>query len=68
MRARTVSGNTVAFEFDGGSHFDPATDMHMHEARIEFLSADEIRAQWQAWDKGQPSPHSPNFRLQRKKA
>jgi hypothetical protein len=66
MRARTVKGNLVAFEFDGGTHFNPATDMHMHEAQIEFLSANEIRAHWKAWDKGQPSPHSPNFRLQRK--
>lgn len=68
MRARTVKGNTVAFEFDGGTHFDPAVDMHMHEAQIEFVSTDEIRAHWKAWNKGQPSPHSPNFRLQRKRS
>ena len=68
MRARTVDRNTVAFEFDGGTHFNPAVDPHMHEAQIEFISADEIRAHWKSWNKGQPAPHSPNFRLHRKKS
>lgn len=67
MRAKTVDGNAVAFEFDGGTHFDPARDGHMHNARIEFLGADEIRAQWQSWDKGAPAPHAPKFRLLRSK-
>jgi hypothetical protein len=66
MRARTVTGNTVAFAFDGGTNFDPAVDAHMHEAQIEFISAHEVRARWQSWDKGQPAPHAPSFRLQRK--
>lgn len=68
MRARTVKANTVGFEFDGGTHFDPAVDMHMHDATIEFISADEIRAEWRSWDKGKPAPHAPSFRLQRKKS
>lgn len=67
MRAKTVDGNAVAFRFDGGTHLDPAKDGHMHDARIEFLGADELRAFWQAWDKGAPSAHSPTFRLARKK-
>jgi hypothetical protein len=66
MRARQVKANTVAFEFDGGTNFDPARDSHMHEATIEFVGKDEIRAEWRSWDKGQPAPHSPRFRLQRK--
>jgi hypothetical protein len=66
MRARTVKANTVAFEFDGGTNFDPARDSHMHDATIEFLGKDEIRAEWRSWDKGQPAPHAPKFRLQRK--
>ena len=68
MRAKTVDGNVVAFDFDGGTHFDPAKDGHMHNARIEFLSDDEVRAFWQAWNKGAPSAHSPSFRLTRKKS
>jgi hypothetical protein len=67
MRARTVDGNAVVFDFDGGTHLDPAKDGHMHNGRVEFLGADDIRAQWQGWDKGAPSPHSPTFRLTRKK-
>lgn len=66
MRARMVKANTVAFEFDGGTNFDPARDSHMHDATIEFLGKDEIRAEWRSWDKGKPAPHAPNFRLQRK--
>jgi hypothetical protein len=66
MRARTVRGNVVAFEFDGGTHFDPARDMHMHEATIEFLGSDEIRAEWRSWDKGKAAPHAPKFRLLRR--
>lgn len=67
MRAREVNGNTIAFEFDGGTNMNPAQDGHMHDAVITFLGPDEIRAHWKAWDKGKPSAHSPNFRLQRKK-
>lgn len=66
MRARTVKANTVVFAFDGGTNFDPAVDSHMHEAEIEFLAPNEIRAKWQSWAKGRPAPHAPNFRLQRK--
>jgi len=66
MRARTVTANTVAFEFDGGTNVDPAKDSHMHEATIEFVSADEVRAAWRGWNQGKPAPHSPTFRLQRK--
>jgi hypothetical protein len=40
----------------------------MHNARIEFLGADEIRAHWQSWDKGAPAAHAPTFRLVRKKS
>lgn len=67
MRAKTVEGNAVAFAFDGGANIDPAKDMHMHDARMEFLGADEIRAQWQSWDKGAPAQHAPKIRLVRRK-
>jgi hypothetical protein len=68
MRARQVNGNTIAFEFDGGTNLNPAVDGHMHDAVITFVGPDEIRAHWKAWSKGQPSAHSPNFKLQRKKS
>lgn len=66
MRARSVDGAVVNFDFDGGSNFDPARDMHMHSARIEFVGPDEVRQSWQSWDKGAPAGHAPSFRLVRK--
>lgn len=66
MRAKQVDGDVVAFDFDGGSNFDAARDMHMHNARIEFLGPDEMRQSWQSWDKGAPAGHAPSFRLVRK--
>jgi hypothetical protein len=30
MRAKTVSGNTLAFDFDGGANIDRSTTSHMH--------------------------------------
>jgi hypothetical protein len=66
MRARKTDGALVFFEFDGGTNFDPARDMHMHEARIEFIEPDEIRQSWQSWKDGKPAGHAPSFRLARK--
>ena len=66
MRARTVSGNTLAFDFDGGANIDPAVSSHMHSMRLEFLGPDEIRATWGNWAKGRPD-HEGVFRVVRKK-
>lgn len=66
MRARKTDGTLVFFEFDGGTNFDPARDMHMHEAKIEFVGPDEIRQSWQSWKDGKPAGHAPGFRLLRK--
>ena len=66
MRAKTVSGNVLAFNFDGGTNLDPAKDSHMHASRMEFLSTDEIRGEWTGWDKGKPSDHVVEYHLQRK--
>jgi len=68
MRAKAASGSVVAFEFDGGTNVDPAKDDHMHSARFDFVAADEIRGEWNAWAGGKPNPeHSPRFHLGRKK-
>jgi len=68
MRARTTDGRVVVFEFDGGANLDPAKDGHMHAGRIEFVSADRVKAEWIGWDKGAPSPHNPRFDLERKRS
>jgi len=66
MRARSVRGEALDFEFDGGTHLDPARDMHMHSMRFEFQGPDAIRQTWQAWKNGAPTEHAPVFRLQRR--
>lgn len=66
MRAKTVSGNTLAFDFDGGTNIDPAVTSHMHSVKFEFLGPDEIRATWGNWEKGKPN-HEGVYRVVRKK-
>ena len=66
MRAKTVSGNTLAFDFDGGTNIDPATTSHMHAVTLEFLSPDEVRANWHNWRNG-TFDHAGAFRIVRKK-
>jgi hypothetical protein len=68
MRATTLAGNTLMFEYDGGTNIDPKVTSHMHTAKIEFLGPDEIRASWQNWAKGVAQPeHLGVFRVVRKK-
>jgi hypothetical protein len=66
MRSRGLQGNTLAFEFDGGGNIDPGKTSHMHAAKIEFLSANEVRATWQNWSNGKPDDHTAVFRIVRK--
>lgn len=66
MRAQEVKGNVLQFEFEGGSNIDPAVTSHMHSARWEFISADEVQADWQNWSKGKPD-HVGAMHLRRKK-
>ncbi len=68
MRAAAgPSGKVLAFAFDGGTNFNPATDNHMHDARIEFISENEIRAEWQGWEKGKAAEaHLAKMHLARK--
>lgn len=69
MRSKGLDGNTLAFDFDGGTNIDVAKTSHMHEARIEFISADEIRATWTNWSNGKPDDrHKASFRAVRKQS
>ena len=66
MRSKGLQGNTLSFDFDGGANIDPATTSHMHSAKIEFVSNDEIRGTWQNWTNGRPD-HNATFRVVRRR-
>ncbi len=67
MRATQLGGNVLLFEFDGGANIDPARDDHMHSGRLEFVSADELRTEWQGWTGGKPdTAHKVSVHLERK--
>jgi hypothetical protein len=66
MTSGGLQGNTIAFEYAGGDNIDPAKTSHMHSAKIEFVTADEIKATWVNWSNGK-SDHAATFRVVRKK-
>jgi hypothetical protein len=67
MRSTGLDGNALTFDFDGGTNIDVAKTGHMHSARIEFVSADEIRSTWHNWRNGKPVEQGAVFRIVRKK-
>jgi hypothetical protein len=67
MTSKGLDGNTMVFDFAGGSNIDVATTSHMHSARLEFVSADEFKGTWQNWKDGKPDGPAHTFRLLRKK-
>ena len=66
MQSKGLAGNVLTFDFAGGANIDPAKTSHMHSAKLEFVSADEIRATWDNWQNGK-ADHSATFRVVRKK-
>jgi hypothetical protein len=67
MRAKSVPGNVIAMEFDGGTNVDPAKDVHIHAVKIELLGPDEIRETWIGWKGGKPEEPPLVLHLKRKK-
>ena len=68
MRATKLGGTTLDFAFDGGTNIDPSRDMHMHSGHFEFVSRDELLAEWQGWEAGAPAKdHVAKFHLVRRK-
>ena len=68
MRAREIIGNVMAFEFDGGANIDPARTSHMHNMQWEFISKDEVKAEWHNWANGKADPaHLGKMHLRRQK-
>ena len=68
MRSKGLAGSVLAFDYDGGTNIEVSKTNHMHTAKLEFVSADEIRGTWQAWSGGKPAgDHLAQFHLIRKK-
>lgn len=60
--------NQIKFLFAGGTNFDPAKDMHMHEGTLTFIDDDHIEFSGVAWDGGKPAEtHCATMKLVRKK-
>jgi hypothetical protein len=60
--------NQIKWNFAGGTNFDPAKDMHMHEGTLTFVNADTLEIAGVAWVDGKPAPdHCGTMRLVRKK-
>jgi hypothetical protein len=59
--------NQLKFEFAGGTNFDPAKDMHMHEGLITILDDNHIEWSWAAYDGGKLADHKVSMKLERKK-
>ena len=66
MSSKGLQGNALMFDFAGGANIDPATTSHMHGAKIEFVSADEIKATWENWKNGK-ADHAATFHVVRKR-
>jgi hypothetical protein len=60
--------NQIRFQFAGGTNFDPAKDMHMHEGTLTFIDDDHIEFSGAAWVNGKPAEeHCTTMKLVRKK-
>lgn len=62
------NGNTLNFEFAGGSNLDPKKDKHMHSAIVTIVDADHYEVQGIGWENGAPAKEMCNgMKLVRKK-
>src|SRR5262245_44258594 len=58
----------IKFQFAGGTNFDPAKDMHMHEGTLTFIDDDHIEFSGAAWVNGKRAEeHCKTMQLVRKK-
>ncbi len=58
-----TSASKLVFDFDGGTNFDVAKDMHIHQGEIRFLADGRIEASWTAWVGGKPAGSNHFFAL-----
>lgn len=66
MRTKSVTGNVITLDFDGGTNVDPAKDTHIHAVKIELLGEDEMRETWIGWKGGKPEEPPLVLHLKRK--
>jgi hypothetical protein len=67
MRGRPgPAPNEAIFDFAGGANLDPKKDTFMHDARIVFVDADHVHAEWTGWQGGRPAEKKV-FELERRK-
>jgi hypothetical protein len=60
--------NQIKWQFAGGTNFDPAKDMHMHEGSVTFIDDDHMEFSGCAWVNGKPAEdHCITMKLVRKK-
>ena len=52
MKLVKAEGDTLEFDFTGGTNLDPASDGHIHAGRLVFVDADTIRSDWIAFAGG----------------
>ena len=67
MKAKSASDKEIVFEFAGGSNIDPKVDMHMHEARYQWIDEDHFISSWTLYEKGQAAGEA-KMDMKRKKA
>lgn len=51
MKLAKAEGNTLHFDFTGGTNLDPDSDPHIHAAML-VLGDDELQSHWTAWNEG----------------
>lgn len=56
MKARAGDNpKELIFDFEGGANFDPAKDVHMHDAVFNFIDANKFHTEWQLYVGGKPA-------------
>jgi hypothetical protein len=61
---KASTADEYVFAFDGGTNFDPAKDMHMHNGRIKFLKDGKVEETWEGYINGKKG-HGMTFPLSR---
>ena len=59
------AGNTLDFNFDGGTNLKSKKDSHMHAARIHLVDANTLSSEWDHFEGGKKT-ESMKFELKRK--